>query len=913
MLHTGHRSTESGGLFPARRLPIPADSVVDPRIGALGPALLALEDGSVFDGVAFGARDSGGGDLVANTSATGYQEICTDPSYAGQVVLMTYPLIGNYGRIAFDDQSGRPWLRGLIVAHATAAVLEPARQLVELLRANGVPAICGLDTRRLARRLRETGSQRVFISAPGDTDTNAAIAAARATQRWEDQDFVGQVSAEAAHEVGPADGPLVGVVDFGLKSNIVRQLVARGARVRVLPHTVNARAALASDIRGLVLSPGPGDPARLDDPVRLAAAAIADGRPLLGICLGHQIVGRAAGASTRRLRFGHHGANHPVKDLDTGRVQVTAQNHEVEVVGETLPPASGFIVSQRNLNDGSVEGLRHVSKPIESVQYHPEGSPGPLDALEVFDRFMARVRQRMSRPRSVLIIGSGPVIIGQAAEFDYAGTQACRALRDEGVRTILLNSNPATIMTDPGVADVVYLEPLTVASVERILEREQPDGILSGLGGQTALNLCVQLAREGVLDRHPYTRLLGTPLEAIEMAEDRQAFRALLGRIGQPYPPSVVVDGATPLERQERMRAALAEIGMPAVIRPAFTLGGSGGGIVLTEAEFRERVRSGLRASPIGQVIVERYLAGWQEVEYEVMRDAADTCIAVCSMENVDPLGVHTGDSIVVAPVQTLSDATHQRLRSAALDIIRALGVEGGCNVQFALSADHSEYAVIEVNPRVSRSSALASKATGYPIARVAAQIAIGRHLDEIPNAVTGKTVAAFEPALDYVVVKLPRFPFDKFPGAERGARLADEGDRRGDGDRAQLRCGLEQGTPRARADGRGLAVRASRLDTRARRIDGSGGRRGDHPATTLPGAVRLAAVAADRAASTRRAGGAASSRRPGSRRGSSPSSTACPASSTVCGRPARGWATSCWSRPSAPASATVTSPRSAA
>ena len=373
-----------------------------------------------------------------------------------------------------------------------------------------------------------------------------------------------------------------------------------------------------------------------------------------------------------------------------------------------------------------------------------------------------------AKPASVLIIGSGPVIIGQAAEFDYAGTQACRALRDEGVRTILLNSNPATIMTDPGVADVVYLEPLTVASVERILERERPDGILSGLGGQTALNLCVQLAREGVLERHPETRLLGTPLEAIEMAEDRQAFRALLDRIGQPYPPSVIVEGGSPRERQERTRAALDEIGVPAVIRPAFTLGGSGGGIVQTEEQFLERVRSGLRASPIGQVIVERYLSGWQEVEYEVMRDAADTCIAVCSMENVDPLGVHTGDSIVVAPVQTLSDQTHQRLRSAALAIIRALGVEGGCNVQFALSHDHAEYAVIEVNPRVSRSSALASKATGYPIARVAAQIAVGRHLDEIPNAVTGKTVAAFEPALDYVVVKLPRFPFDKFPGAER-------------------------------------------------------------------------------------------------------------------------------------------------
>jgi carbamoyl-phosphate synthase small subunit len=368
------------------------DSVVDPRIGGHGPALLALEDGTVFEGIAFGAPTSSGGDLVANTSYSGYQEICTDPSYAGQVVLMTYPLIGNYGRIAWDDQSGRPWLRGLVVGSATAAVLEPARQLVELLRRWGVPAICGLDTRALARRLRETGSQRVIITAPKDVDGAAAVAAARATQRWEDQDFVAQVSADAPHEIGPLDGPLIALVDFGLKQNIVRQLVARGARVRVLPHTFDARATLAADVAGVVFSPGPGDPARLDGPVRLAQAAIDDGRPLLGVCLGHQIVGRAAGAETRRLRFGHHGANHPVKDLDSGRVQVTAQNHEVEVVGETLPRESGFIVSQRNLNDGSAEGLRHETKPIETVQYHPEGSPGPLDALEVFDRFMARIK-----------------------------------------------------------------------------------------------------------------------------------------------------------------------------------------------------------------------------------------------------------------------------------------------------------------------------------------------------------------------------------------------------------------------------------------------------------------------------------------------------------------------------------------
>jgi carbamoyl-phosphate synthase small subunit len=376
------------GGWPA--LPLPADAVVDVRLGGYGPALLALEDGSVFYGIAFGAPVAAGGDLVVNTAQTGYQEVCTDPSYAGQLVVMTYPLIGNHGRMSGDDQSEKPWLRGLVVSHATAAVLGPARQIVHLLRSSGVPAIAGLDTRALARRLRESGCQRAILTAPHETDPDDAVDRARALPRWEDQDFVSQVSVAAPYEVGDR-GPLVAVVDFGLKANIVRALRRRGARVRVLPHTATAADALAPEIEGLVLSPGPGDPSRLKVATALAAAAIADGRPLLGICLGHQIVARAAGAETGRLAFGHHGANHPVQDLGTGRVQVTAQNHEVTVDAASLPASSGFQVSQRNLNDGSVEGLRHIDLPIETVQYHPEGSPGPLDAVEVFDRFLARV------------------------------------------------------------------------------------------------------------------------------------------------------------------------------------------------------------------------------------------------------------------------------------------------------------------------------------------------------------------------------------------------------------------------------------------------------------------------------------------------------------------------------------------
>jgi carbamoyl-phosphate synthase small subunit len=365
--------------------------VVDPRIGDLGPALLALEDGTIFPGIAFGAAGSAGGDLVVNTSQTGYQEVCTDPSYAGQIVVMTYPLIGNYGRLIADDQSIQPWLRGLVVANATAAVLDDARQLASLLRTNDIPAIAGVDTRGLARHLRANGCLRGIVTRPGDIDEDRARTAAAAVTRWEDQDFVSQVSPPAVTEIeDPGDrGPRVAIVDLGLKSSIVRAMRHRGARVRVFPHTAAASDVLSSAIDGVIISPGPGDPARLGPQVELARAIVEDGRPLLGICLGHQIVGRAAGAETRRLRFGHHGANHPVQDIDLGLVQITAQNHEVEVVGDSLPTGSGFRVSQLNLNDRSVEGLRHRELPIETVQYHPEGSPGPLDALAVFDRFVA--------------------------------------------------------------------------------------------------------------------------------------------------------------------------------------------------------------------------------------------------------------------------------------------------------------------------------------------------------------------------------------------------------------------------------------------------------------------------------------------------------------------------------------------
>lgn len=362
--------------------------------------------------------------------------------------------------------------------------------------------------------------------------------------------------------------------------------------------------------------------------------------------------------------------------------------------------------------------------------------------------------------KKVLVIGSGPIIIGQAAEFDYAGSQACRSLREEGLEVVLVNSNPATIMTDTDIADRVYIEPLTVDFLEEIISKERPDGLLATLGGQAGLNLAVQLSEKGILEKYQ-VELLGTTLEAIKKAEDRELFKETMLRLGEPIPESMIVEDV------ESAIAFAKEIGYPLIVRPAYTMGGTGGGIADTEDELIEIVIKGLKYSMIGQVLIERSVAGWKEIEFEVMRDGADNCITICSMENFDPVGVHTGDSIVVAPTQTLSDRDYQMLRSASLRIIRELHIEGGCNAQYALDPHSDRYYVIEVNPRVSRSSALASKATGYPIAKVSAKIAIGYDLDEITNAVTQKTKACFEPAIDYCVIKFPRWPFDKFVFAD--------------------------------------------------------------------------------------------------------------------------------------------------
>ena len=363
--------------------------------------------------------------------------------------------------------------------------------------------------------------------------------------------------------------------------------------------------------------------------------------------------------------------------------------------------------------------------------------------------------------KKVLVIGSGPIVIGQAAEFDYSGTQACQSLKEEGIEVVLINSNPATIMTDKEIADKIYLEPLTVEYVEKVIAKERPDSLLAGMGGQTGLNLAVELYDHGILDKYN-VKVIGTSIESIKEGEDRELFRNMMNRINEPVIESeIITEFEAGLEFAKK-------IGYPVIVRPAYTLGGTGGGIANNEDELKIILASGLQLSTIGQVLLEKSVKGWKEVEYEVMRDSKGNCITVCNMENIDPVGIHTGDSIVVAPSQTLSDKEYQMLRTASINIINAVGIEGGCNVQFALNPNSFEYAVIEINPRVSRSSALASKATGYPIAKVAAKIALGYGLDEILNSVTKKTYACFEPSLDYVVVKIPKWPFDKFQAADR-------------------------------------------------------------------------------------------------------------------------------------------------
>ena len=788
---------------------------------------LVLEDGTRLQGQSFGDFRSVAGEVVFNTGMVGYTESLTDPSYRGQILVMTYPMIGNYGvpgesrdqwGMLEHFESDRIHARGLIVqdycdlhSHYLAN-----RSLGDWLKRNNIPALFGIDTRALTKKIRDntkkiSDKSSLLGKIIADTDVD-----------FDDpntQNLVEHVSATGAKTYGSGDLRLM-MLDVGTKNSIIRRLLQRGVQVTVVPWNYDFVGQL-DKFDGLLISNGPGDPSTPKQVTESLRRLIqqANPKPVYGICLGHQLIAEAAGAHTYKMRYGHRGQNQPCIDVTDNRVYITSQNHGYAVDNTTYGPEwEPYFI---NANDMTSEGIKHKTKPIFTTQFHPEGAGGPEDTGYLFDRFIATCREwkkngtatyspsgqvvqtNVSRAqeeaaakpsisigaslvkrghikaaisnatvktvahqpapstpspvKKVLVLGSGGLQIGQAGEFDYSGSQAIKALKEEHIQTILINPNIATVQTAKGLADKVYFTPVTPDFVESLIEKERPDGILLQFGGQTALNCGIALDAAGVLEKYG-VKVLGTSVETIIATEDRDIFKNKLTEIGEPIARSTACTSV------EDAVYAAQKIGFPVIARAAFSLGGLGSGFAVDEEELRALCAKALSASP--QVLIERSMKGWKEVEYEVVRDGMDNCVTVCNMENFDPLGIHTGDSIVVAPSQTLSDFDYHMLRKSSIKIVRHLGIVGECNVQYALHPTSNQYCVIEVNPRLSRSSALASKATGYPLAFVAAKIALGKSLSEIKNSITQITAACFEPSLDYCVVKIPRWDLKKFSRA---------------------------------------------------------------------------------------------------------------------------------------------------
>ncbi len=827
-------------------------------------AKLILEDGTVFQGKSFGYEGDAVGEVVFNTAMTGYPESLTDPSYAGQILVMTYPLVGNYGVPLSSPQGGkagnglpefmesdRIHVKAMVVADYSEAYSHwnAKESLGSWLKREHIPGITGIDTRRLTQVLREHGVMMGRISLTPDPSPRG-----EGSKNLEDYGSINWVEKVSCKEVitykpeRPSpdlsrpqqkssasvalplagerrEGPRVVLVDCGVKANIIRCLLRRGVEVIRVPWDYDFN---QLDFDGLFLANGPGDPEQCEKTVEHIRTFLRNEeakdngeggrvRPLMGICLGNQLLARAAGAKTYKLKYGHRSHNQPVQQVGTTRCFITSQNHGYAVDASTLPDDWEPLFV--NMNDGSNEGIRHKTFPWFSAQFHPEACSGPTDTEWMFDDFVKTLsplprqgeslanarKQRASLPpsltgsegingltlyqdlsqpedqlpslmggvgggSSVLLLGSGALKIGQAGEFDYSGAQALKALKEEGVRSILINPNIATVQTSKDVADVVYFQPVTPEFVERVIAKERPDGILLSFGGQTALNCGVELYKRGVLEKYG-VKVLGTPVQAIIDTEDRDLFVKRLDEIGVKTIKSEACETVAAVQK------AAHELGFPVILRAAYALGGLGSGFCDNDEELLKQAEEAFAFSP--QVLVEKSLRGWKEIEYEVVRDRYDNCITVCNMENFDPLGIHTGESIVVAPSQTLSNSEYHKLRALAIKIIRHIGIVGECNVQYALDPNSEDYRVIEVNARLSRSSALASKATGYPLAFVAAKLGLGYGLFDLKNSVTKTTSAFFEPALDYVVCKIPRWDLSKFHGVnhELGSSMKSVGE----------------------------------------------------------------------------------------------------------------------------------------
>ncbi|XP_028253992.1 multifunctional protein CAD [Parambassis ranga] len=746
-------------------------------------ATLILEDGTRFRGRLFGANVSVSGEVVFQTGMVGYPEALTDPSYRCQLLTLTYPLVGNYG--VPKDEDGEfglsRWFESSKI-HAAALIIgelsespshwSSVKSLDQWLKEQGVPGLQGVDTRCLTKKIREKGTMLGKLVVDGTLEDSVPF------DNPDQRNLVQEVSMKEPRVFNPSGSLRITVLDCGIKNNQIRCLVQRGACVTVVPwdHPLDT-----ADFDGLFISNGPGDPqfcrATIDNVRKVVC--VDHPKPVFGICLGHQLLSLVIGAKTYKMKYGNRGHNQPCIHNGTDRCFITSQNHGFAVDPDTLP--KDWDVLFTNANDHTNEGIVHNTKPLFSVQFHPEHMAGPTDLVSLFDVFLNTVRnhkegnsaksvkqclmdhltfpgsmkpEEVVRPRKVLILGSGGLSIGQAGEFDYSGSQAIKALKEENIQTVLINPNIATVQTSKGLADKVYFLPITPEYVTQVIKNERPDGVLLTFGGQTALNCGVELTKLGVLEKY-HVKVLGTPVASIEMTEDRKIFVEKMEEINEHVAPS---EAALSVEQAV---AAAERLGYPVLVRSAFALGGLGSGFANNREELTTLVTSAFAHT--SQVLVDKSLKGWKEIEYEVVRDAYDNCVTVCNMENIDPLGIHTGESIVVAPSQTLNDHEYNMLRNTAIKVIRHLGIVGECNIQYALNPESDQYYIIEVNARLSRSSALASKATGYPLAYVAAKLGLGIPLPLLKNSVTNSTTANFEPSLDYCVVKVPRWDLSKF------------------------------------------------------------------------------------------------------------------------------------------------------
>lgn len=738
-------------------------------------AYIQLENGELIEGFQFGFWDEKEvvGEVVFQTGMVGYIESLTDPSYRDQILVVSYPLMGNYGvphdvkdshGISRDFESDRIQVKGFIVgqyddiySHWNART-----SLNEWLIENKIPGLTNVDTRKLVKIIREHGS---LIGRLVTKPINKPI-------QYQRVNLVDQVSREDVRVINPGGSPKVLVVDCGIKNNQLRMLVKSGAEIKIVPWDYDF---LKESFERLMISNGPGDPRDckiLIERVKIFLEKDQGKTPTMGICLGHQILALAIGADCYKMKYGNRGVNIPC--LYTGdhskRSYITAQNHGYAVDIKKLP--SDWKEMFVNLNDGSNEGIRHINKPYFSIQFHPEAKSGPEDTSFLFDIFLsgqslasmnllehANNNVTAKKRKKVLLLGSGGLKIGQSGEFDYSGSQAIKAYKEEGMHVVLINPNIATVQTSPDFVDKVYFLPVDLEFVTKVIKLERPDCLSLSFGGQTALNCGVELYRSGILDKYG-VEVLGTTVDTIITSEDRLLFKQHVESIGEQVPPSCVVENI-----QNALEFAR-QTNYPILVRAAFALGGLGSGFAKNEQELIDLLKVAFSHS--SQVILDQSLRGWKELEFEVVRDIYDNCISTCSMENIDPLGVHTGESIVVAPSQTLTDHEHNMLRSTALKVVRSLGIVGECNIQFALDPKSLKYYIIELNPRLSRSSALASKATGYPLAYIGAKLGLGYSLTDIKNSITKTTTACFEPSLDYCVVKVPRWDLKKFPLVDR-------------------------------------------------------------------------------------------------------------------------------------------------